>query len=263
MREIDNPEFKNKQNLEEEIQLFEQKFVLDSGHWSMNPLLISRYRLWLKNDVQKIRFYGYLCHFIKKKPYRNNAKILIAPVGDGSDIKYLEGIYSEIYGIDISSVQLARCPRVIIAKRGDILDSKYDMESFDIVIASLIFHHLHKVGFATFAKELYRVLRRGGVMAIIEPSALYPFSWVIALLSRILGDFPGKVKDEKPLLPSNLIKELKCAGFSGIRTRGMVFNHIAFPFFIQLLFNLIDLPLRVLWPFKLCAETVGFYCEKT
>lgn len=263
MREIDNSEIKNKQNLEEEIKLHEQQFYIDSGHWSAWPLFASRYRHWLMNDVQKIRFYGYLYHFIKKKPYRNNAEVLLAPVGDGCDIRYLQGIYKEIHGIDIYPVQLKKCPKLIVTKEADILDSNYDSESFDIVIVSLFFHHLHEVGFAPFITELYRILRKGGIMAVLEPSAMYPFSWIIALLSRFLGDFPGKVKAERPLLPAIMIRELKHAGFDRIEVRGMVFKHIAFPFFLQSFINLIDWPLRALWPIKLCANTVGYYCEKT
>jgi SAM-dependent methyltransferase len=253
---------KVKQDLEEELRLYEQPLFMDSGHWSVNSLFFSRQRNWLKNEVQKIRFYGYLCHMLKKKPYRTSAKILIAPVGDGSDIKYLEGIYKEVHGIDISDIQLRKCPQVIIAKKGNILDSGYETESFDIVITSLFFHHLHEVGFTLYAKELFRVLRKGGVMAVLEPSALYPFSWVMAILSKLLGGFPGKVKGERPLLPGFLIKELKSSGFDTVITRGTVLNHICFPFFVQSIINLLDWPFRILWPFRLCTETVGFYCEK-
>ncbi len=68
------------QDFDKEKAWHEQKFYIDSGHWTSHPLFASRERHWLKNNVKKIRFYGYLYKFVKKESYKNNADILIAPV---------------------------------------------------------------------------------------------------------------------------------------------------------------------------------------
>ncbi|MCX5713855.1 MAG: class I SAM-dependent methyltransferase, partial [Candidatus Omnitrophica bacterium] len=190
---------KNRQDLQAEIDLHNEEYCVDSGHWMSSPLLISRERQWLKYDVEKIRFYGYLARYIRNKHYKRNAKILIAPVGNGSDFKYLYGIYKEVHGIDISTVQISQCPKKIITKEGDILNSGYEDGSFDIIIVSFFLHHLHDAGLEPFMHEFYRLLRKDGTIAFLEPSSLYPLSWVLALVSKFVGEFPAKVKGERPV----------------------------------------------------------------
>ena len=93
----------NEQDLYAEVKWYEYgKFYIDSGHWTSHPLFASRERHWLSGEVEKIRFYGYLSRYIFRKPYYQKAKVLIAPIGTGYEIKYLQGLYDEIHGIDIS-----------------------------------------------------------------------------------------------------------------------------------------------------------------
>ena len=151
----------NKQDLQAEIEWHERDFYIDSGHWTAHPLFASRERHWLEKEIEKIRFYGYLSRYISHKPYYGKAKILIAPIGSGDEIKYLQGLYNEIHGIDISEKALAQCPAHIVTKMADILNSGYRDESFDIIICPLFLHHVHNVGFIPFLKEYYRLLRGG------------------------------------------------------------------------------------------------------
>lgn len=113
----------NKQDLQAEIEWHERRFYIDSGHWTSHPLFASRERHWLQTEVEKIRFYGYLSRYISHKPYYGKAKILIAPVGSGDEIKYLQGLYNEIHGIDISERALAQCPGNVITKKANIIES--------------------------------------------------------------------------------------------------------------------------------------------
>lgn len=149
------------QNHQNELKWHEGTFYIDTGHWTSHPIFASRERHWLAVSTEKIRFYGYLCKYIRNEPYFGNAKILIAPVGTGYEINYLQGIYSELHGIDISSIALSKCPKNIITKEADILQSGYDDESFDIIICPLFLHHVHKVGFKPFIAEYFRMLRGG------------------------------------------------------------------------------------------------------
>lgn len=104
--------FDQQQDLREELKSHEQIFYIDSGHWT-HPLFASRERHWLHNDVQTLRFYNELFNYIKMKPYRNNANVLLAPVGSGKDFFYLQNVFKgfngiqEIHGIDISPICLA------------------------------------------------------------------------------------------------------------------------------------------------------------
>ncbi len=254
---------KTNQNIENEKEWHEQKFYIDNGHWTSKPLFASRERHWLKNDFQKIRFFGDLFHYLKNKSYFQKAKILMAPVGNGDDLKYLHGFYEEdIHGIDISEYALKKCPSTIIKKARDILNSGYENASFDLIICCQFLHHTHKIGFEPFIQEFYRILRPGGVLAIMEPSEFYPLSFIFRFLNKWLGNVTGKVNDEKPIQPSKITKILKSNNFENIQVHGLSYNHVRFPIIIQNLINLIDFLFRRLYPFNMAAESVGWYGQK-
>jgi SAM-dependent methyltransferase len=251
-----------KQNLEAERAWHNQKFYIDSGHWTSHSPFASRERHWFANEVEKIRFYGYLSRYICNKPFYGRAKILIAPLGYGYESKYLQGLYSELHGLDISDTALSQCPANIIIKKGDVLQSGYEDESFDIVICPLFLHHISKIGFRPFIEEYHRILRRGGVLAIQEPSVLFVPSRCAAFMRLFWGNVTGLVDDERPIYPPKLNNTLNEVGFSRIVSRGLSFNHVRFPFFVQATALLLDWPWRVIFPFKLFANGVGWYCEK-
>ena len=259
---MDNSKKGSKQDLQAEKDLINETFFLDSGHWTAHPFLCTRERFWLKYDVQKIRFYGALYRYISQKPYKNCADILFAPVGDGRDYAYLEGMYKQVHGIDISPKQLSKCPRAIVTKEADILNSGYADGSFDIVIVSLFMHHLSRVSFEPYIREFRRILRANGVIAIMEPSSLYPVSWLVACATRILGKIPAKVDDEWPVYPPAIRRAIEKNGFKNIRVHGMTFNHVVIPSFFQSVINAIDYPLRIIHPFKLFSESIAYFAQK-
>jgi len=250
------------QNLELEKRWHERGFYVDSGHWTSHPLFASRERHWLHNEVQSLRFYGELHKYVKKKTYRNSARILLAPVGNGKDMFYLQGASQEIHGIDISPVGLAECPKPIITKEADILFSGYEDQSFDIIVCSQFLHHVHGVEFDPFIKEFHRLLRGGGTLAILEPSGLYPFGWITALARKGLGNVTGLVEGERLIQPHLLTTSLMRTGFEGIRVRGLLFTHVRFPSPVQHLMDALDYPFRIIPGFRLFANSVGWYCAK-
>ena len=257
--------FVQQQDIRKEKKWHEQRFYIDSGHWTSHPMFASRERHWLHNDMQTLRFYSELFDYIKMKPYRNNASILLAPAGNGKDYFYLQGVFQgiqEIHGIDISPICLAACSGSIIAKEADILSSGYADQSFDVVVCSQFLHHVHAVGFDPFIHEFYRLLQKGGTLAILEPSSLYPFGWVTAFARKAMGNVTGLVEGECPISPQLLTASLMRAGFEKIRLRGLVFTHVRFPAFIQHMMDAVDYPFRVLPPFRSFANSVGWFCTK-
>ena len=77
-----------------------------------------------------------------------------------------------------------------------------------------------------------------------------------------MGNVTGLVPDEKPVYPPEITKILKDTGFVNINVRGPHFNHVRFPTFLQLISLSLDWPWRVISPFKLFSNGVGWYCEK-
>lgn len=254
---------KNDQDLSAEIAQYEDiEFYIDSGHWTSHPLFASRERHWMAYHIEKIRFYGYLSRYVSSKPYYKKAKILVAPIGTGNEVVYLQGMYAEICGMDISQKALDQCPAHIVTKKVNILHSEEASEYFDIIICPLFLHHVHKVGFNPFLEEYYRLLRPGGVLAIHEPSILFPPSQVTSFLRSVMGDVTGLVPDERPIYPTAVTKSLDEAGFVRINYRGLSFSHCRYPVFLQAMIILLDWPWRVIWPFKFFSNGIGWYCEK-
>jgi hypothetical protein len=100
------------------------------------------------------------------------------------------------------------------------------------------------------------------VLAIHEPSILFPPSQVTSFLRSFMGDVTGLVPDERPIYPTALTKCLDETGFVRIKYRGLSFSHCRYPVFLQSMVILLDWPWRVLWPFKLFSNGIGWYCEK-
>lgn len=250
------------QDLKSEKDWHEQKFYVDSGHWTSLPIFASRERHWLKNDQMKIRFYGYLYKYLKNEDYDENPSILFAPIGDGDDFKYVTSFSKKIYGIDLSPIALEKCPGCILTTEADILNSGYKDNSFDIIICSQFLHHVHEVGFKAFLKEFYRILRTGGTLAILEPSSIYPLRLIIDPLNKCLGNVTGKVPNERPIAPMKLCNDLRAVGFKETKIIGQTYNHVRFPVAIQLMINMLDYPLRYLKPFCYFSESIGYFTKR-
>ncbi len=161
-------------------------------------------------------------------------------------MKYLQGLYSKIYGIDVSGKALTQCPAHIIKEEADILQSKHSESPFDIIICVLFLHHTHKVGFKPFLEKYYSLLRDGGVLVIQEPSAFFLPSKISSFLRIFMDNVTGLVDDGRPVCPILLTCDLKDIGFKRIRYHGLLFNHVKYPMFLQMVTLLLDWPCRVL-----------------
>ncbi len=167
--------------------------------------------------------------FVSRKLGRKKVdRLLIAPCGVGGDAGVLASCADEIHGIDLSPVAVAQCPPSMKAKVGDILDSGYPGESFDLVASLLFFHHVRQVGFDPFLEEFRRVTKRGGGIVILEPSLWYPLNLVTRPLKHLFGNPFGEVEDEGPFSPSLLLRALRRTGFVNVTMRPASFSHCAF-----------------------------------
>jgi SAM-dependent methyltransferase len=250
------------QALECECAWYEQKFYVDSGHWTSRFPFASRERHWLAGGVEKIRFYGHLAKFMRSAPYYGKAKALLAPIGAGLEIGYVAPLCSSIHGIDISPIALSRCPRHVITRQGDIRTSGYPSDTFDLVVCPLFLHHVHKVGFDPFVREFFRILKPGGVLAVQEPNMFFPPAVLTRCLRAFLGNVTGLVPDEKPVNPAAVTRCLQQAGFTRVCSIGLSISHIRFPVFLQAANLMIDAPFRRIWPLMWLCNEIGWYGEK-
>ena len=189
-------------------------------------------------------------------------KTLVAPCGITADQDILFGLSKSFYGIDISPEALKSCPRNVITREGNILDSGYGDEFFDFIACFLFLHHVHKTGFGAFLKEFHRLLKKSGCLIILEPSSRYPLSRLMDLGRKIFGNISGLVPDEAPVDPDKLKASIEDSGFRIRLFKSVSFSHNRIPLPFQHLVNIITNPLQGVWPFSRAGWLCVWICEK-
>jgi hypothetical protein len=106
------------------------------------------------------------------------------------------------------------------------------------------------------------VLVPGGTLAVLEPSALFPPFWAAETARKFLGNVTGLVDDERPVHPPQVTKAMHDAGFTDVRTVGLVTSHVRFPTLVQNTLSALDFPVRKLWPLKLFCNSLGWFGRK-
>ena len=161
------------------------------------------------------------------------AKLLVAPSGTNADQDILEGFAKEVYAIDIAQKAIDKCSDFINKKLGDVRKNGYESNYFDAAASFLFFHHLHKVGFEPYLMELHRIIKREGLLFILEPGNLYPISWVMSFGRKIFGNISGLVPDEAPIYPPQFTNALIISGFKVEMLQGVSFSHVRIPLPLQ------------------------------
>ncbi len=150
--------------------------------------------------------------------------------GTGYFTKEIVGTGATITAIDISP-ELLEIARNNISVRNVTfcLENAYAMTfpdmTFDCVIGSSVLHHLdiHKA-----LREIYRVLKPGGMVNFTEPNMMNPQIAIqknVPYLKRKLGDSP----DETAFFRYSLKNRMKKTGFKRIRITPFDFLHPAIP----------------------------------
>jgi ubiquinone/menaquinone biosynthesis C-methylase UbiE len=137
---------------------------------------------------------------------------------------------AKIVSIDLSPELLEFARKRVPQDNVDFMvENAYDLhfenESFDAVIGNSILHHLEiKVAL----KEIYRVLKPGGVIFFMEPNMLNPQMY-IQLHVPYLRKLTEHSDDETAFYPFEMKKLLKDAGFKDIYVKPFDFLHTMLP----------------------------------
>lgn len=195
---------------------------------------------------------------------RPNPALLLAPIGDGADLPYVQPLFQDITGVDISPEALDKIQVPGIKKH--VADmTRMDMfgdEQFDVVLVPLIFHHYLGTGFDPLLSELCRVLKPGGCFLSLEPSILHPFSWITIIARRVFGNITGQVEDECAFAPGLLTRAMKRHGLTDVKVYGVSFSHNRLPIVVAKINNILTRRLFGCPGLAQLAFMCGFYGRK-
>lgn len=179
---------------------------------------------------------------ISVRPPRN---VLVAPCGTWNDLPFLRSIWpgAKYVGLDVAPVAAPSEETHV----GDVLNMPFGFGSFDVVVATLFFHHVADEGFSDYLIEYRRVLAAHGVLIAMEQSIFHPVFLLTRPLKRIVGNITGQVDHEHPISIHRLAKACYDAGFRKVATFACSFAHQRVPTPLRTVINATLLPVRR-WP---------------
>ena len=150
------------------------------------------------------------------------SRVLDFGCGIGSSVPYFRRYLprAALTGVDVSEKSLAvareRFPMAAEYHRFDGRRLPFDANSFDLVFAACVFHHIPAEEHVALFREIRRVLRRGGIFFVFEHNPYNP------LTVRVVNSCPF---DENAVLITNkcMRDRLKTAGFGSLETRYRIF----------------------------------------
>jgi SAM-dependent methyltransferase len=161
---------------------------------------------------------------IAQKYFSSPKSINILDIGSGIGLTdcHLSQFFNNLHGVDVEEevVQKAAIynPRVKYCTY-DGLDLPFENNSLDMVFAINVMHHIHPDKWENFVKEMYRVVKPGGISAVFEHNPLNPLTRLA--VSRCEFD-----RDAVLIYKNNLKKKFIASGFKITQGAYIVF----FPF---------------------------------
>ena len=184
-------------------------------HWMIEPFLVHRDH----NDGM-----GWaLANAVPKHSYKN---IMDMGCGIGkSTFPYCDLFPSaNVVGIDYAAPMLKYAHKLADKRKKKVIfkqcfaeSTGYDKNSFDLVVALWLFHELPRSAGDAVIAEAHRILRPGGILAIMEGPPYKELEKNYSPLSAFMLDASGKRMSD-PYLPAffsrNRVAMLKSGGFS-------------------------------------------------
>ncbi len=156
------------------------------------------------------------------------SKVLLSPSGWGGDIPHIKPVTNKIVGVDISYEALQKNDPSITRITADIKHLPFVDECFDFVVISGFLHHVvdEEGGYKPYVEAMSRVLKRGGWMVTIEPSALFPIMWItVPLRRKVFGEITGQLPYERAISSLAVQRCFREIGLKNVFARAASYCH--------------------------------------
>jgi len=113
-----------------------------------------------------------------------NASALDVGCGTGAIHGALAPRFGELHGVDVSwgLLDVARANNQDVAYQAyDGVVLPFESNTFDLSFAICVLHHVPPEGWAAFTAEMARVVRPGGLVAVVEHNHLNPLTRLVTL----------------------------------------------------------------------------------
>ncbi|MBI3600163.1 MAG: class I SAM-dependent methyltransferase [Nitrospinae bacterium] len=159
-------------------------------------------------------------------------RILDAGCGTGTSLLMVKKLYPEVAaeGLDPDEKALAIAREkslknnVSVILHGGIMDDMpFENNTFDVVVSSLVFHHLEKGAKIASLRECLRVLKPKGRMLLVDfgPPGHSPVSRILSKIFSLFESIEDGREGKIPLLMLDV-------GFSGVNEVGRYLHGISF-----------------------------------
>ena len=119
-----------------------------------------------------------LARTLRRHFHATPANALDIGCGVGLLHPYIEPLFGKLAGADISAASIAKArqsnPGVEYSMMGETLP--YDDAAFDVTLTVCVLHHVPPERWESFAHEMRRVTRPGGVIFVIEHNPFNPLT---------------------------------------------------------------------------------------
>lgn len=88
--------------------------------------------------------------------------------------------------------------------RGDLFDLPFKNNSFDVAFLGYVLHHFSKKEITSLLKEVYRIIKPGGIVISIDPNLYNPYNFFEIHPKSPFRDNLNHIPEERPLSPGEL-----------------------------------------------------------
>jgi len=149
---------------------------------------------------------------------RPGLRILDMGCGTGAFTARFSRDGCEVWGIDISSKSIEYAKKKypnIHFEVGDIEQTHYENDMFDIIILSGVLHHFPN--FSPVVEECWRIVKKGGLVLGYDPHYHNPFVWTFRSKHSPFRSTKGVTANEQPLKKQQIEETFRLHHFSDIR----------------------------------------------